>query len=503
MSKKDNIASQALLEMDGIVSAIKEESNSTLKGLLAEAVKDALRESCCEDDEEEKDYEVVDDEKEEKTENDTEKSEEENDSDVTENEEETVAPEEPEQAQEVPAEQPAPEEEPANVDGENEWEDFKQYQVGDNTYDLTGEEDYENVVKVYKLLKPEDNVVVKKDGDTIQIQDNENDTEYVIDLGGEEEEAEAPASPEESEEAPSNEVNEEKSEIAGFSDDEEEKEDDKIFESKKTRKAMRENKEKQEVLFEVDLGYTDNYQDKDVISGLSNEEPSNHGETLDKGIPTGTEKPWAGPSEKEGDPFEKKVDECGMPTAVPAELAEEEVPAMDGAEMPVEEGATTVSTQPARKATKQHAPNERANYLPEKSKKISTAEKGYEAELNESKEMKELKDTIAALRKNLNEAYITNVNLGKITKLFLENATSRAEKVNIVNRFADEAKTVEQSKKLYESIDKELKSKNAKAVSINESSVTAKGTKALNEEKAYKSDDLLKTIDLMNRMNNL
>ena len=36
-------------------------------------------------------------------------------------------------------------------------------------------------------MKPEDNVVVRKEGDTLQIQDAANDTEYVIDLGGEEE----------------------------------------------------------------------------------------------------------------------------------------------------------------------------------------------------------------------------------------------------------------------------------------------------------------------------
>ena len=58
---KKSVAAQALLEMDSIVSAIKEESKKTLGGLLTEAVKGALRESVEEDDD--KDYEVVDDEK--------------------------------------------------------------------------------------------------------------------------------------------------------------------------------------------------------------------------------------------------------------------------------------------------------------------------------------------------------------------------------------------------------------------------------------------------------
>ena len=95
---------------------------------------------------------------------------------------------------------------------------------------------------------------------------------------------------------------------------------------------------------------------------------------------------------------------------------------------------------------------------------------------------------------------MTNANLGKITKLFLENTTSQAEKVDIVNRFSNEAKTIEQSKALYESIKRELNKTNP-TLNINES-VTANGSKVLNEDKVYKSDDLIKTIDFMNRVMN-
>ena len=52
---KKNLASQALLEMDAITSAIKEESKNTLNTLLAEAVRNALREGC----EEEEDKEAL------------------------------------------------------------------------------------------------------------------------------------------------------------------------------------------------------------------------------------------------------------------------------------------------------------------------------------------------------------------------------------------------------------------------------------------------------------
>jgi hypothetical protein len=94
---------------------------------------------------------------------------------------------------------------------------------------------------------------------------------------------------------------------------------------------------------------------------------------------------------------------------------------------------------------------------------------------------------------------MTNVNLGKITKLFLESTTTQAEKLQIVERFSNEAKTPKQAQALYESISKEL----AKKTTIDESKVTEK-KQVVNENKTvYKSQDLLNTIDLMNRVINL
>lgn len=60
---KKSVAAQALLEMDNIISEIKEESKKSLNVILSEAVRNALREGCCDEDEDEKDYEVIDDEK--------------------------------------------------------------------------------------------------------------------------------------------------------------------------------------------------------------------------------------------------------------------------------------------------------------------------------------------------------------------------------------------------------------------------------------------------------
>jgi hypothetical protein len=83
--------------------------------------------------------------------------------------------------------------------------------------------------------------------------------------------------------------------------------------------------------------------------------------------------------------------------------------------------------------------------------------------------------------------------------LFLENTTSQAEKVEIVNRFSNEAKTVEQSKALYESIKRELNKNVTSKNNINETMGVA-NSNVINESTSYKSNEVMKTIDLMNRM---
>ena len=75
--------------------------------------------------------------------------------------------------------------------GEDEgWAEFDKYKNEGGAYDLTNAND-EDIVKVYKLMKDDDSIIYKKDGDNIKIQDNDAGTEYLISLG-EPEESETP-----------------------------------------------------------------------------------------------------------------------------------------------------------------------------------------------------------------------------------------------------------------------------------------------------------------------
>lgn len=517
---KKNMASQALLEMESLKDSIKEESKNTLKSMLADVVKDVLRESVNEDEDNEKDYEVIDDEKEPKDKGKNKKASEKS-GDVSEDgamgdEEEQVEDDSmgQEAQQQVPEMEQQPEgdmnqqvdaqEAPADGgEGEQEWNNYSQYQVDNNTYDLTGVEDYDEIVKVYKLMKDDDQVVVRKDGDTIQLQDNDTGAEYVIDLGDDEEEEQQPSEGE-SEEMTESRMNEGSNDPACVPDeddeddsDEDDSDDDrkempwdygKHFEGKKSRKTMKESKNRKEVLFEVDLGYTDNYQDKDPISGLSNNEPSKSGKSWEKGVPTGTSKPWAGKSKDKGEPFEKtvneeEVDECG---------------AACGNEPVVDESTTTSIRGQRDMGTKKHIPAPRKENGPKAKHHVST-EGNYEEVVEAyKKENKALKECILKLRNGLQEARVTNVNLAKVAKLFVENSVTRDEKINILNRFDKEAKTVEQSNALYESISKQLNSNVKKNLTL-ENTMKSEKSNSLNENK---SKDLLNTLDLIRRVEN-
>jgi len=516
-TKNKSVASEAILEMKAIKEAMERESTDTIKALLSDAVKDTLRENI------ESDYVIIEGKNASNSANEDEE-------DVTtpQPEGEEAATAEPEASAEGGAEAPEAEGEEGGdeaavpEDGDDEL-DMTQYQVdGDpNTLDLTGEQDPSKVIKVYKLLQNDDDVVIRKSADgKIELKDGQTGAEYVIETGADEgtsgEEAQTgEADAEQLDEEYEFELDDESVPYTEDSDEfaedlegeqGEEPEDagepyeDKVgceeggcqtkkMNEKTNKKCMK----KQEKIYEVDLGYTDDYQKEDPIAGLSNKEVApNKTRDVDAGVPKGTEKPWSGLEKKE-DPYvnEEEADECGMVKEGEAQEVETSADAPEE----IEEG-TNVTMPNRRKKVKSHSPQQKKN--PEKAHHDSQ-NGDYKAIDEIVNENKVLKSAVSRLRKELREAYVTNVNLGKITKLFLENTTSQKEKIDIVNRFVNEAKTVEQSKALYESINKELKKATSKVDTLTESTMK-KEAAPINETKIYESEDLKNMRDLMNRV---
>ena len=428
MGKTDK---NSVLEMEQLAASITEGTKQTLRDILSEAVSSYLREEVLnEDDDEMEDTEETPDVETSDVEEFDETSEDADDAEE--------APEEADEADEVEETSVETDAETAETDGD-EWADFADYKIGDDEgseeYDFTQETDPNQLVKVFKLMKNDDQVSVVKDGDKISIKDNEADTEYVIEL--------------DAESSDNNELND-------------------------------------DVAMTESLGYTDNYQDKDPIEGLSMDggAPKN---TKDwhKGVPTGTKKPWAGKGKS--DPFGKKTEKVFEITL------NDEV----DVEEPIEENATTSKYQ-QRRMVKTMVPadayvQDGAHEVSQGGKlKVESLQKKIDAALLENKQLKE---TVAKVSKIMKEAVQVNVNLGHIVRLMVENSTTKAEKEDIVKRF-NNVKSNDEAKTLYESISSELKKSHSTIMT--EQATTVENSKKINESKIY--DEPNGVRDMMRRM---
>lgn len=130
--------------------------------------------------------------------------------------------------------------------------------------------------------------------------------------------------------------------------------------------------------------------------------------------------------------------------------------------------------------------------------------KKYETILNEVKAFqsknKDYEKTLKQFKGLLNEAVLMNSNLAYVTKLFTENTTNFKEKKMIVERFDNEVKSLEDSKKLYKTIKNELSNTKVNTNKLNESLQSSKSIK-LQESTTYVDEGLQKTLSLMKRIN--
>lgn len=114
------------------------------------------------------------------------------------------------------------------------------------------------------------------------------------------------------------------------------------------------------------------------------------------------------------------------------------------------------------------------------------------------KENEDFKKVLGIFKNKLSEAAMVNYNLGHIVKIITENATTQAEKREIVERFQNEAKTIAQSKALCESISANLKSKLNEKRKL-DTILTAEPQK-INETTIYQDDELNKIKDMYKRL---
>jgi hypothetical protein len=508
---RSNFVKESLLDYNNLANTLKENTESAVRDLLKETVLEQYAKILTEgEDEDDYDVEEVDDtdsvnasEDEGAVENDdAADGMESDDADV----DDASADDDADVDTDVDtdADVDAGVEDTGAADGDGEgWSEFDKYKVSDDEYDFSNAEDDE-IVKVYKLLKDDDQVVVTKTDDKVNIKDNETGAEYLIDLGGDESSAVEPTDDFNSDET--------EFEVETDSDDDlendlENEEDEDMNESRIFEIALNE--------YNSNVGYTDNYQSKDVMTNPGMSEPGKNVNDWDAGVPKDSKKPWSGKKndKSENQPF----------TAEKGKTVEEEEAIEDITEAAIQE-LKTRQEHTANVGSTSRTDGDNGNRR-RKGRSFHTAQNGQETGTGDNpynnnsakdvnvnvkvegvikkanqifEENKALKAALNKFKTTLEEAAVTNVNLGNIIKLVMENSTTKDEKKEIIARFGNEARTVDASNTLYESISRELQKKSK--MNIDESTEFGVNGNKINETQIYRSNDILNSLDLMHRI---
>lgn len=357
--------------------------------------------------------------------------------------------------------------EPEDAADDDVWDELEKCKSADGEFDCRGMDDG-SLLKVLKAMGPEDGIRVMKnddgtiavevDGDLIQGQE-----EFVIDLDD-------LAEPEDAiEESRNNECN------------------------------------------ESNTGYTSNYQKKTAMTTPDNHEPANPKTTysMDGGVPTGTEKPFANQGDKA--PYDENVNE---EYEFEVETDDEQV----------NEVASTTENNPTVRGTGMTHANTNS-----KGKKFRSSSEGGQrvkgtgentysgGETNESldfkrkmnklyEENKQMKSIIPELQKKLMESMVINSSMGYIVRLLNENTTSVDEKKEISARFS-KVNTLDESKQLYQTISEELKKvnkgNNVNGIFNSQLAESKQSKQSLVETTMYKSEKVNEALDFMKRLDNI
>jgi hypothetical protein len=111
------------------------------------------------------------------------------------------------------------------------------------------------------------------------------------------------------------------------------------------------------------------------------------------------------------------------------------------------------------------------------------------------------KTAITTLKEQFNEVAVFTSNLTHAVKLMTEHATTKEEKNQILTRL-DAAKTLTESKQIYESLAASFGKPTKKAVQIDEqvNKTVTSGASAINESTAYQNPELARMLDLMKKI---
>jgi hypothetical protein len=402
--------------------------------------------------------------------------------------------------------------------------------------DLTDASD-EEILKVFKAMGENDGIIVKKDGNSVHLTDDNADVEYLVKLGESEEEMmeyDSEMMEDDSEmmedESVDDVINaifsgdmsdvEDSSEEVMYEitlDDEMSEEDDmdiemseeddmdNMYESKSVKKTIKPKG--------VGIGSGPKFSYKDKAAGGFKEDKKEGPKTMGTG--------------KAKFEYKKGANMEGKSKVVKTETKEGDYGMNKGDKSKTMKGKEDYTTKKGdtlkRKAFEKTETKEAARTYGMGSKEGRGLRKGITNNRNyvygnngvktEStqeevrmlrEKNEEYRKALNVFREKLNEVAIFNSNLAYATRLFTEHSTTKKEKINILRRF-DDVETLKESKTLYKSIKDELNKVETK--SINESvsgkinkTVTTGSSTTLIESKTYENPQFLRMKDLMGKL---
>ena len=452
MSEK-SILEQALLQVQTLEEAVKQNAKGILASTMKEELSDLLKESLEEEEEVAKDDESKDPMDEQPT-----PDEEEDDMSDDDAEADDAEADDAENDTNLDNEDPTKGIDDMDSDSESDDTDTSMDDFGtddlesdeeesdDDVMDMTGASD-EEVLKVFKAMKPEDGIVVKKDGNNVTFDTGED--EFIIKLDG----------------------------------DDDDSSDDDFGGMDSGMDSDVDSEMEEESLYEIEL-------DESALKGLSKPKKVEAKESTLKGLSKPKkvepkESALAGLSKpKKVEPKEEALAGLKNPKKVEPKEETEEV------ETEVDEAARTFGNDVRKPA------NQGKKY------KAGRHEMNEEVE-NLKKQNAEYKKALVLFKDKLNEVAVFNANLAYATRLFTEHSTTKREKLTILKRF-DGISTLSEAKNLFSQIKTELGTKTNVTESVVEKISNAPSTSSsqevLSESKAYENPQFKRMKDLMSKI---
>lgn len=453
MNKKESLVEDTFIQLRNLENVIAENAQGILASTMTQEIKELVKESLNEQDDEEIDLEA---------EVDTDADNDEMDMDMDMGMDDEM-----------------------DMDSDDEMDMDMDMDVDDDTIDLTGASD-EEILRVFKAMKDEDGIIVKKENDMLHLSDENEDVDYLIQLGESYDEFD-----EEEEEDEFEEENE--GVIYELHIDSDDMDDEDFMSDMDSDDEMDMDLMDSEMMEEEDeyVMESSKFKSKGIGMGNASKFKYNKKPNQDGGFDVkkkqGTRGVGMGKAKFE---YKEEVNTTDKETKKP--VRKPAVKKMETKEASRTYGNGSKSGRGLRKGI---TPNRNLN-LESKNEELNL--------LREKNE--EYRKALNLFRTKLNEVAVFNSNLAYATRLFTEHSTTKQEKINVLRRF-DGVESIKESKNLYKTIKDELSTTTSTDNTINESfernvikTPTSGSAANLIESKTYENPQFMRMKDLMSKL---